>query len=367
MMLNLQDRETEYLLSLIRCAIKGDKAPDNTGVDMERLFTLAKKQQVYCLVLPCLEEANLLDKDQLKQWKNYKLSELKKTITVNSERELICADLDRAGIGYIFLKGLVIREYYPKTAMRQMSDNDLAYDKSRRDELIRIMKKHGYYLGASTDNSDDFYKKPYCTFEFHRELFNDKDDFCPDFSPWENSTPVEGSSRRVISREDNYLYTVAHLYKHYHCVSGAGVRFVVDLYLLTHSDDELDYAYINKTLEEFGITDFNALALGLADDIFEDKEPTSEELELLDFMFSGYIYGSEEYDIEGELDKYGSKSSFILHRLFPSKSFMFDTYKNLGKRPYLLPFYYVYRLFDKYRHNKEYMDRDLSQLKKIKK
>ena len=367
-MIKTNSIEIDYLLGLLACALGGAPLPKSDGVDFKKLLALSKKQQVYTTVLPVLEENGVLDGESLSKWKNYKLSELKKVIAVDDERKAICEELDKKKIEYMFLKGLEIRNYYPKASMRQMSDNDILYDESRRDELVSVMKQKGYYLGASGGISDDFYKKPYCTFEFHRTLFNPEEEFCPEFNPWLNAKPRgEGSSQMIISREDNYLYALGHMYKHYFCIGGCGVRFVCDLYLLTHSEDELDYDYINRMLDSFGIKEFNETVMNLADAIFEDKEPSEDAKKLLDSMFEGGVFGYSEYKIEDEIEKYGSKAGFIMHRLFPSKAEMKKEYRALNKKPFLLPAYYAYRLVDKYRHNREYMKRDLNALKNNKK
>ena len=363
-MVELENKETEYLLQLMACAIKGIPASaPKYSIDMDKLFKTAKAQQIYCIVLPCLSQLNLLNEQQSKIWRDYSLNELQKTIVVNSERENICRQLDEMQIKYMFLKGLEIREYYPKSSMRQMSDNDILYDEARRDDLMKIMKKSGYYLGAAAGISDDFYKKPYATFEFHRTLFSPKEDFCPDFNPWLNSQRVGETSRYKISREDNYIYTLCHMYKHYHCIEGCGVRFICDLYLLTHSGDKLDFNYINGTLDDFGIADFNKTALGLADVLFEDKKPNNAEKELLNFMLKGSVYGSTQHTVQDEIDKHGGKLRFLMHRLFPPKKEMKGAYKILEKMPFLLPVYYIIRLFEKAHHNKKYMLRDLEAMK----
>lgn len=367
-MIQTGNKEINYLLQLLRCALKEQPAPVNIEVDIQALLRLARRQQVYTTILPALEAGGVLTAEQLSQWNDYRMSELQKLITVNAERDAICHDLDALQIPYMFLKGLEIREYYPKITMRQMSDNDILYDASRRDELMALMKKHGYYLGASGGISDDFYKKPFCTFEFHRTLFNPEEPFCPDFNPMQHATPYgEGSSRMVISREDNYIYAVGHLYKHYYCIDGCGVRFICDLYLLTHSADVLDWDYIQAELSRFGILSFNEIALTLAEAIFEDGVLTDDAKALLDFMLEGGVFGSASYDIDAEVEKYGSKTAFLYHRLFPSKTHMKSEYRALEEKPYLLPYYYGYRLVDKYRHNRKYMQRDIHALKESKK
>lgn len=361
------NREINYLLSLLRCALKGGTVEQDAAVDLQKLFRLAKRQQVYSTVLPVLEESHILSDEQLAEWNNYRFSELKKTLVVNNEREQICKQLDAAGISYMFLKGLVIREYYPKTAMRQMSDNDILYDAAQQDALYGIMKKQGYYVGASGGISDDFYKKPYATFEFHRTLFNPEEPFCPEFNPWEHAVPVEGTCRQQMSKEDNYIYALSHMYKHYYCIDGCGIRFVCDLYLLSHSDDALNWDEIYATLERFGIRKFHDTVLRLAEAVFEDGAADDDAAALLDFLFEGGVFGSSNYDIEAEIAKYGSKTGFLLHRLFPAANEMKREYRTLNDKPYLLPAYYVYRLFDKYKHNKYLMERDLNALKHRKK
>lgn len=367
-MIKTNNAEADYLLGLLACALNGKPLPTSEGVDFKNLLVLAERQQVYSTVLPVLEDNGILSEDLLLQWKNHKLSELKKTIAVDSERKEICRELDEKKIKYMFLKGLEIRNYYPKTAMRQMSDNDILYDESRRDDLISVMKKRGYYLGASGGISDDFYKKPYCTFEFHRTLFNPEEEFCPEFNPWLNSKEKsEDSSQMVISREDNYLYALGHMYKHYYCIDGCGVRFVCDIFLLSHSDDVLDWNYIDSMLDKFGIKAFHETVLNLAEAIFEDGEMSGDAKKLLDFMFEGGVFGSYKYDIEERIEEYGSKGKFFFRRIFPEKEHMKKEYRVLNGKPYLLPAYYVYRLFEKYAHNRKYMKRDIEALKNIKK
>lgn len=368
-MLNTHNYETEYLIALLRSAIRNTPVPQpKQSVDTNELFSLAKKQQVFSTVLPVLEQTGILSDEEFASWNNYRLSELKKTIVVDSERQQICAQLDEKNIKYMFLKGLEIRSYYPKSSMRQMSDNDILYDESRRDELVSIMKKNGYYLGAAAGISDDFYKKPFSTFEFHRTLFSTEDDFCPDFNPWVNAKRVENTSRYKISREDNYIYALCHLYKHYHCIDGCGIRFLCDLFLLIHSDDKLDYDYINKTLNSFGVADFNDTALGLAETLFNNGECNEKQQALFDFMINGTVYGSAKNKVQDTLDDLGgSRIKYIFYRIFPPVEQMKGNYKVLAKKPYLLPIYYVMRLFEKSIHNNSYLKKEVNQLKSSKK
>ena len=360
-MLNFENKNIADLIELIRCAIKGEKPQSVFQPDIEQLLLLAEKQQVYNLILPVLKENGMLSDEEDGVWKNYYMSELEKTLIVNNEREKVCADLDAKGVRYMFTKGLIIKDYYPRSMMRQMSDNDFLYDETQWEELFAVMKKHGFYLDCSTDNGDDFVKEPFCRFEFHRKLFNKKDDFCPDFNPLENAVPAENGSRLLMTREDNYLYTLGHMYKHYHCKKGCGIRFVCDLYLLKTTDTDMDFDYIESTLESWGIKDFNETVLNLAFAVFENEKPSEKAQEMLDTIFESGLYGApEDKDYSKEIKAHGGKLGYLFYRLFPPKSFMKDTYIQLEKKPYLLGYFYIYRLFTKYSRNKKEMKRDLN-------
>ena len=192
-MIKTENAEADYLLCLLKCSLLGGDVPlPQKEINHKALFDLANKQQVYNIILPSLQNAGILTAAEESAWNDCRLSELRRTIVVNNERAAICAMLDEAGIKYMFLKGLVIREYYPSSFMRQMSDNDILYDKAMRDKLLKIMKHRGFYLGTASENSDDFYKKPYCSFEMHRDLFFEGSEFCPGLDPWENAKKAEG-------------------------------------------------------------------------------------------------------------------------------------------------------------------------------
>ena len=176
--MQIENQTCAYLLALLRCALTGASAPAvPEGLDFDAFFDLARRQQVYNIVFPLLAALPGVPEGEKKRWENYTYTELTRTITMDHERGRLFAQLDEAGIDYMPLKGLLLREYYPKTSMRQMTDNDILYDPVGRKQLLQIMRKAGYKMTACGENSDDFHKPPYATFEFHRTLFFDEKDF----------------------------------------------------------------------------------------------------------------------------------------------------------------------------------------------
>lgn len=357
--------ESEYLIKLIKCAINEEdfvKPPEN--IDLNKLFKLAVSQQVYSIVVSTLEKNGILNEQQMKKWKIAHMSEMQKILTMNVERENILNILEESEVDYMPLKGLIVREYYPKASMRQMSDNDIMYHEKDRNTLVKIMKNCGYHLDASAGISDDFKKEPFCSFEWHRTLFNPEEDFCPEFNPWKRAKLKEGTKHYyIMNAEDNYIYTVSHLYKHYHCIDGCGIRFLCDIYLLWKKDN-LDFDYIDSTFSDFGILNFADTALKLAVGIFDDKKIDGEEKDLLEFMLSGGVYGKSSFSIEEEIEKKGgSKAGYLLYRLFPPVKMMVGNYRILEKHIYLLPLFYVVRIFEKFKYKRSKMVKELDMLK----
>src|SRR5699024_5276101 len=63
--------------------------------------------------------------DIARQLNDYAKSELVRLIAMQNELHSIEDELAENGIKYMLLKGAVIRNYYPKQSMRQMSDIDI--------------------------------------------------------------------------------------------------------------------------------------------------------------------------------------------------------------------------------------------------
>lgn len=349
-MIKVGDNEIDCLLRLLVCSLKNEKfvLPDN--VNIQKLLALAVKQQVYTTVLPCLESSNSLTEEESQKWKNFKFSEIQKNLVVSKEREAVCKDFDEAGIKYMFLKGLVIRDYYPQTLMRQMSDNDILYDVSKRTELIDIMKKNGFYLMCSQDVSDDFSKPPFTLIEMHKVLFYDIKNFDINLDLWKRAVKHDDSTMRYdISPEDNYIYALAHMYKHYVYYNGCGIRFVADMYLLHYSEDNLDFDYIIPQLKKFKLYDFYKSVMSLAEAIFNDADYNDVELKLLDEIFSGGVYGNTS-SLDEAIEANGGKLKFLFAKIFPSKKIMFNTYDYLKEKPYLLFPTYIKHFFIRYKY-----------------
>ncbi|MBQ8980278.1 MAG: nucleotidyltransferase family protein [Eubacterium sp.] len=347
--------ETEYFLYLIRCAVKGEVVEKPAEpIDWKILINLAKKQEVYSVIASVLPKEFLPD-EQATRLHNYSKSELARLIAMKSELALLEEELGENGIDFMLLKGARIREFYPKESMRQMSDIDILYDENARDKLLRIMKNYGYTLYSWSENSDDFSKKPYYTFEFHRQLFFKDFENLADFSfVWDNAKRDEDNHHKcIMSDEDLYIHSTAHMYKH-HVLGGFGLRFLLDTYLILTKAQNLDFDYINSKLESMKLADFEKQIRELSFAVIDKKELTKEQVEFVTNVFSFGLYGDSGKGREVQFEQFkaahGGSSSMVkytLSRLFPPSEYMHRTYRVLDKAPFLLPYFYVQRLVTK--------------------
>lgn len=357
--------ESEYLVALLKCALKNEDVPDvPVGLNWEKLVKLSNEQQVYSTIAPVINKINI-PVEQAQELTFYTQNELVRMIAMKNELEQIEKELEDKQIKHIYLKGLELRNYYPKTSMRQMSDYDILYDESRRSDIIKIMKKRGFELVNFEGYGDDFVKKPYYTFEFHRALFGEQDEFNPDFNPWDNAIEIPKSSRLRLTREDNYLYILLHLYKHFYCRESCGIRFYCDIYLLLRSNDKLDFDYINEKLKSYGVFEFNNTVVKFVNALFDGASCDEEEQKLLDTVFKNGIYGKADDKIKQRMELAGgSKFKYLFRRIFPPKSEMVKNYNILKKHIVLLPFMYIYRLVYKSIKKSDVAKKEIKELKK---
>lgn len=349
--MNFLSQESEYLVDLIRCAVTGEALPQAPSeLDYEKLISISKQQQVYSIIAEVIDPDALPEK-QRQELELYNKNELLRIIAMKAELESIEKELEENEIKFMLLKGSVLRNYYPKQRMRQMSDIDILYDAEKHDILKKIMTSRGFKGFGSDDNSDDFFKEPFYTFEFHRELFFNEAEFNPVFSyVWQNAVGDSKNKYRYhMNLNDMYIYNICHMYKHFR-KNCCGIRFLADNYLfLSKEKNRLDKEYIEKKLSECGIEGYEKETRELAFKIFENNLTENDFKKLYEYTSFG-IYGNSDGNALRKFEDSGSrrKSSklikFILIRLFPSKKDMLYDYPYLEKKPYLILYAYIHRI-----------------------
>lgn len=351
------------VLYLCSCAVN-DTKPDQAAVlamDLDAVYKVASRHMLKAAVGMMLQSCNVSNE----HFNDAVARAQRKAIILGSDFKALTAELEKAQIWYMPLKGAVIKDIYPRFAMREMSDYDILFDADRAQDVKRIMEALGFETESfDVQNHDTYHKAPVTNFEMHRCLFRDEHGALLS----EHYTDVK--SRLIkdtdngygyhFTSEDFYIYMVAHEYKHYQG-GGTGLRSLLDTYVYLNKND-LDMDYVAAETAKLGIEEFERTNRGLALVLFDkDAQPalisgdfalTSEQQSVLDYIADSGTYGTTEHKVENKMRSLGGgKFKYIMRRLFgPPKGAQdraeFERwYPMFFKYPVLRPFLPIYRVF----------------------
>lgn len=346
----LRDKYAAVMIELVICAIKG-QVPDQEllqDVDLTELYKVCNRHNLTACAAYALESAGI----SARKFSQAKEKAIRKNILMDSERRIIFQHFEEHKIWYLPLKGVLLKEWYPKSGMRQMSDNDILCDETKVNEIKEIFEECGYTCERMGIGVHDIYKKkPLYHFEIHRSLFSNL--FEGPFFPYykdvkERLIKTEGTEYGYHFRdEDYYLYMLAHEYKHF-SRGGTGVRSLVDTYIiLNRFRDSYDWDYLAEELEKLELTEFELRNRLLVEKLFAREPLAQDEQEYLNYYIHSGTYGTLENAVNIAFEKYGkgSKLRFVLFRIFPPPRLLRGAAPWVEKSPILIPAAWCYRLF----------------------
>lgn len=336
------------MIALVRCAVNEEK-PDAKLIeqlDLPALFEICQAHILTACTAYALESAGIHDAAFTEE----KNKAIRKNLILDSERAKILNRLEQEKIWYMPLKGAVMKDWYPRLGMRQMSDNDILFDSSARKRVRAVMEELGFSCDEFGKGKDDSYKKlPVSNFEMHNSLFSavhpDKlQTYYEDVTPL--MQPIEGTSYgRCFGNEDFYLYVLAHTYKHY-VYGGTGVRSLLDIEIILRKiGSKLDRTYLERELDKLGLTEFEEQNRLLAAKLFRDgTELSDSEKETLDYYVTSGVYGSSIHLQENRIrQQSGSRLRYIFHRIFPPMDQVKVTDPFFYRHKLLMPILWIWR------------------------
>lgn len=318
----------EEIVYLISCALN-DIIPENIKLThLDLLYLFSKRHSLTAMIAYTLESTKIfssIDSQMSKQWKEAKDKAIRKNILLDNERKLILDEMEEAKIWHVPLKGIILKDLYPKYGMREMADNDILYDKYRQKDVMNIFLKHHYKAESIGVGVHDVYmKEPIYNFEMHTDLFaSDLNDYYHDIK--ERLCLKQGKQFSYdFTDDDFYIYMIAHAHKHY-SHSGTGLRTLVDIYVYNQKK-QLDRNYIKQELKKLGIEEFEEKTRKLVYQLFNRTskfsidELTEDDQQLFLYYCDSGTYGNLKKRIENSLQEtHGHKLKYLLTRLFPNR------------------------------------------------
>lgn len=371
------ERIHEAFLNAISAALKGAQLSDDPGLseaEWVALLKLAVEQEVLPLAFEAVMKCKSflsINKEVRRAYRDMAVSLSARQITQTNEFLTLMLHLEEKGVRPAVLKGVVVRQLYPKPMLRPSVDEDLLVAPGEAKRVHDLLIAEGLTPDSEygdVDGSSDlsYHRIGTPTYvEVHTAFFpKDSDAYADCNAPFEDAHErfvelrVEDVSLRTLAPTDHLLYLMLHAYKHF-LHSGMGLRHVCDICLFAGSF-ETDGGRIRSVCDEMGLSRLFAAAfavgsryLGLKgypafEDIDEDPEP------LLDDMLSGGLYGTSDINrahsstltLEAAASKKsGRKRRGALKSAFPPKKALEGSYPMLKKHPYLLPAAWAHRLW----------------------
>ncbi len=335
------------MIALTRCAVNGTK-PDAAlleNLDLPALLEVCQSHILTACVAYALEDAGIHDA----AFTQARDKSIRKNILMDSERVKILKRLEKEKIWYMPLKGAIMKDWYPRLGMRQMSDNDILCDGEARRQIHDLMLEMGFTCAHYGKGNDDAYhKEPVCSFEMHNELFlvmhsEELHAYYADVKS--RLRKDEGNAYGYHFRdEDFYIYVLAHEYKHY-ILGGTGVRSLLDVHIMLNKfGDSLDWDYIAQELKKLGMTEYEAQCRIMAEKLFATGKPlTAEEQDELDYYITSGVYGTLGHRTKNKLEQQGSKAKYLFRRIFPTMDQIRENDAFFYRHKWLIPILLIWR------------------------
>ncbi len=356
----------EGILYLGKCALL-EQIPDReliSALDMDSLYHLASTHMVAASVGHALEQAGICDsrfREAIAK-NNYKV------ILMDSEKKKIFAELNRLEIWYVALKGDELRRFYPKTVLRECADIDILFDVKREAEVKEMMIGLGYMVKSyAKGHHDEYKKKQGVTVEMHLALFGvDYDKKLNEYfdNPKVEKRLINGDGmERHFSKEDFYIYFIAHNYSHY-SNGGVGLKSLFDTWVFLNANKALmDWDYISSELSKLEIQEYELENRTLAGKIFANEELTSQEQRMLDYIAGSGAYGTVSNKVENRIERAGSgtkgKVRYFWSRMWAPMDVVEHYYPLFYKHKVLLPLLPLYRAYKGWGKHKESVKNEL--------
>lgn len=339
----------KYFFKLLSSVINDTEIlPPSEDVYMKAVFALGYNHKMLHTIYEKAYNSGIISEtdSDFKIWKNqYILYKTRDTRQQIAKDEIIDV-LTENGIRVMPLKGLLIKDLYPNTYLRQMTDLDILIDKDNKSKVKSLLKSIGYKEFEGGKKHFSMVKKPSINLEIHLKIFENDWNEC--FSDvWENAEE-KSKNLYIMSKEDLILHNIMHSAEHL-LSAGIGIRAITDLYVLKKAYPEvlISENFLSK-LDNYGLTDFFNVINNICQVWFEGKDDSSLNKMAEKFLLLSNNFGTNK-DVAVQYatdiaDSEDSRFMIFLKLFFPSYKNMCKRFKILESIKMLLPVFWLVRI-----------------------
>ncbi len=349
--MNQFTNESEYLIHLVVCVMKGEQPLEMPEeLDFRQVYSLACYHSVANIAYYGIEKLSKKpEQELLRKWSQVRDKAIIKDLTQQNEYAQIAAKFSDEKMWFIPLKGTILKRYYPQSDFRTMSDIDLLIDETNAPVAKKVMLSLGYEVeGYGAGAHDVYLKKPVMNVEVHRQLFgvHAGGEYNQIFEKvLECCNPV---SEYCYEMEINtfFVHMIAHVAKHYDH-GGTGLRSFLDIWVfLKEYREKLDWSRIDEMLQVEDMQEKCHDFMRLTEIFFGDATCDGKYEEMKQFVLHAGTYGTMKEQVQQDIQRKG-KAGYVFCQIFPTMEMMKSNFPILKKAPVLLPFVWLYRLLVK--------------------
>jgi hypothetical protein len=347
-------QEQQFVLDALRTAFRlnagGMSAWKNASLDLNEAERIIVKNGILPTVYPVLESFPELQSKLLGRY--YTIAA--QTVKQDYEGNRILHAMNDAGIDCIALKGWELRKLYPEGVLRQMADIDILVRDYRYRQIEKLMAGLGFSAEGKTILMHDMFYKGSITAEIHKRLTDDSAEIKKwEKAMWKSAVPSDmGEHVFHMKDEDFYVFHLVHMHKD--LLGGClGLRRIADTWLILKAFPKLDRAYLDSVLGAMGLALFEERMVALSKAVMGETEVDANSATLLASAFRYGIYGTSEADklsravaASGDhVDSAGIRA--MIRIVFMPYPLMKAHFPALEKYPILLPWFWMVRILDK--------------------
>lgn len=365
---------TQKILStLLAASIRENeiKRLDFDKINWEEVYEESKAHAVSALIYPtikALSKSCNIPNELMEDWtkdaimngiyQNQNISRMKKVFKVFEE----------SCVPVIAIKGLILRDLYPRPEFRTMSDSDLLINSVNTKDAEKVLMDLGYSKLSSIGHESCFVHDSAFSIDLHWSLINEdhlKNTAHFQNTLWQNLRTYDfhGVKIKALSLEYELIHLFIHMASHM-IKSGFGVRQLCDIVVFIEKEgcninwdivSSLgDLCKLNKFINTILIICNNLFNLDIPK-AYNKSYPNSKEYIkfLTNEIWESGVYGckNEERASSIMLFAHNFKANsntniykLILRYLFPSKDRLDKRFSYAVKYPSLLVFAWIHRL-----------------------
>ncbi|MEG0952198.1 nucleotidyltransferase domain-containing protein [Niameybacter sp.] len=361
----------QQLLVLVRAAMNGRKVEESElgNVDWEALRQEAKAQELTGFIYSAIGEElkRKMPRASLEKWKRVTIKTAMKQFKHMGQIEYLIGKLEQKGIELIALKGIVIRNLYPKPELRTMSDGDFLIQQKDQQRVHGLLIEEGYMAEEETPLHIRYKHVQYKPVEMHTtlrhgEIFEEIS--WDEKSLWADAINVHIGKEKVLSLgpTDLLFHGCTHIATHL-VVSGFGIRQLIDIALISkHYKAQIDWEKFVQEVRQWKLEQFLVNLFYVVHLLLEIEIPIQiEELGkankkaaklMIDLIFEGGTRGKRNLKValshgiarEKKSKATGSTNGSFIRFIFPKASSLSHQYNYAKKYPICLPIAWVHRL-----------------------